>query len=322
MIKKNKLLIITPVKHLKGFLTKAKKYFKIKYIPNISAKNFKAVSKNYDCLFTNPNMTNIYLGEENLKGSKIKVICTASTGTIHLEKNFLKKNNIKLISLTKQKKLLTKLTSTAELAFGLTLDAVRNITRSYMSVKDGKWDYTPFIGRMMQNQNILVFGYGRLGKMYTKFCLAFGSKVYVYDPFKKIYNKKVIVVKNLWNVLKNIDVISFNIHAEKKNLNLVDKNFLRKVKKNVIIINTSRGEIINEKDLFQFLRKNKLAKYYADVLANEIFFKKNLLFKNLVKMHQILITPHIGGMTIDGQSLAFDHALNMLINHCKTTNKK
>jgi lactate dehydrogenase-like 2-hydroxyacid dehydrogenase len=320
MKKKNNLLIITHVSHLKGFLLKAKKYFKVKYLPDISVKNFQKISKDYDYVFTNPNMTNIYLGSKNLLNSKLKAICTASTGTIHIDKNFLKKKKIKLISLTNEKKLLSKLTSTAELAFGFTLDAIRNITSSSQSVKNGNWNYTPFIGRMMYNQKVLVIGYGRLGQMYSKYCLAFGSKVYVYDPFKKIKNQKIIVVKNLKNILKNVNIISLNIHAEKNNINLINKSFLKNVKKDVIIINTSRGEIVDEKCLLGFLKKNELAKYFTDVLTNEIKFKNNLLFRNFNKMRQILITPHIGGMTIDGQSLAFDHALDLLIKYNRKYN--
>ena len=85
------------------------------------------------------------------------------------------------------------------------------------------------------------------------------------------------------------------------------------------MINTSRGEVINEKDLLMFLQKNKEAKYYGDVVSNEQQgINKNKIIKKFKKnSKQILITPHIGGMTSDGQKLAYDHALNMLINFDK-----
>ena len=86
-------------------------------------------------------------------------------------------------------------------------------------------------------------------------------------------------------------------------------------KKNVILVNTSRGEIVKEIDLINFLKKNKQAKYYADVVSNEQSGIKNNKIINEFKKNskQILVTPHIGGMTSDGQKLAYDYALNMLI---------
>ena len=87
--------------------------------------------------------------------------------------------------LTKQYKLIRQLTSTAELAFGLTLDAVRNISYSSESVKNGSWNYLPYIGRMMKNLKVCTIGYGRLGKMYANYCKAMGANIIVYDPFKK-----------------------------------------------------------------------------------------------------------------------------------------
>ena len=132
---KNKLLIITPVSHIDNFLTKARKSFLVTYMPNINEKNLKKNLFNKDYLLTNPNMSKIFLGKEFIKKSNLKAICTASTGTNHIDIKTLKNSKIKLLSLTKQFKIIKQLTSTAELAFGLTLNAVRNISISSESVK-------------------------------------------------------------------------------------------------------------------------------------------------------------------------------------------
>ena len=233
--------------------------------------------------------------------------------------NYLKKNKIKLISLTKEKSLIKKLSSTAELAFGMTLNSVRNIYLSSQSVKKGNWTYLPFIGRMMKNLNICTIGYGRLGKIYAKYCLNFGAKVFTYDPYIKIKNKRVKIIKNLQKELNRFDVISLNIHATKTNINFLNKNLLNCLKKNVIIINTSRGEVVNERHLLSFLKKNRDAQYSADVISGEQKnYQENIMFKKFKKKtNQILLTPHIGGMTSDGQKMAYNHALDMLISFDK-----
>ena len=115
---KNKLLIITPVAHIKNFLIKAKSNFKVIYLPNINKKKLKNKIKEIDYIFTNPNMSKIFLGKEIIEETKLKAICTASTGTNHIDVDLLKKKKIKLLSLTKQYKIINKLSSTAELAFG------------------------------------------------------------------------------------------------------------------------------------------------------------------------------------------------------------
>lgn len=313
---KNRLLIITPVSHIENFLKKSKKYFKTIYIPNISKKILREKIKNVDYIFTNPNMSKVFLGEEIINKSKIKAICTASTGTNHIDLDFIKKKKIKLLSLTREYKLIKQLTSTAELAFGLTLNALRNISNSSETVKKGDWTYLPFMGRMMKNLKVCSIGYGRLGKIYSKYCICFGASVFVYDPFAKFKDKKIKVVTSLEKNLHKFDIISLNIHATPKNKNFINKKIFKFLKKDVILINTSRGEIINEEDLLKFLNKNKNARYCADVVSNEQNgIKNNIIIKKFRKdSKQIIVTPHIGGMTTDGQTLAYNRALDMLIN--------
>jgi D-3-phosphoglycerate dehydrogenase len=89
------------------------------------------------------------------------------------------------------------------------------------------------------------------------------------------------------------------------------------MKKDVIIINTSRGEIINEDDLINFLKKNPRVKYAADVISNEVNSKKNKLLyfykKNYMKKN-IIITPHVGGMTTEAQLLAYNASFKQIYN--------
>ena len=98
--------------------------------------------------------------------------------------------------------------------------------------------------------------------------------------------------------------------------NFIDKKVLNYLKKNVNIVNTARGEVVNENHLIKFLNKNKKATYSADVLANEQRnISKNLLLKKFKSGNkQIFLTPHIGGMTFEGQEMAYHFALKRLIN--------
>lgn len=312
MVKK-KILVITEVKHIKGLTTQLNKIGNVKYLDNPNFNQVKKVIKNYDAIFTNPNKSKIFIGKKLLENSKIKIVCTASTGLSHLDVNYLKKKRIKIISLTKEKKIIERISSTAEMALALTLSSLRNVVSSSKSVLKGNWDYTKFIGRQFNSLTVGIIGYGRLGKMYAKYCLSLGAKIIVYDPYVK--EKKNYFTKNFNFLLKKSDIISLHIHLSKKNKNIINLRKLNLMKSNVIIVNTSRGELINERDLILFLKRNPNAKFASDVISDEILKKKsNILIKKAKKNNQLLITPHIGGMTVEAQEIAYKGAAKILKN--------
>jgi D-3-phosphoglycerate dehydrogenase len=91
---------------------------------------------------------------------------------------------------------------------------------------------------------------------------------------------------------------------------LVNKKLLKHSKQDQIIINTSRGEIVNEKDIISSLNKREIAGYGADVIENEFDdINKSIIIKNIDKLN-IIVTPHIGGMTLEGQLRAWQYAVN------------
>jgi D-3-phosphoglycerate dehydrogenase len=307
-------LIITPIDHIRNVQKNIKSYSKIKILNDPSYKEVLKEIPKYEALFTNPNKSKVFIDKKLIaSGKNLKCIATASTGINHIDVEFLKKKKIKLISLTKEYSTIKKITSTAELALALTLMQARNIMQASNSVKKNQWNYLNFVGRQIANLNIGIIGYGRLGKFYSKYCEALKSKVFIYDPWKKVKKKNFTQLKNIKDIFRRCDIISLHVHADKKNNNLINYNLFRIAKKNLLLINTSRGEIINEKDLLFFLKKNPQAKYAADVINNEITHKKkNILLNSYKKNNQILITPHIGGMTKDGQEIAYNRAATLM----------
>ena len=305
---KKRLLVMTPISHINGLEKLLKKYFKLDKIENPSKNQIFKIIHNYEIIFTNPNMSKVFLSKKILqKAKKLKVICTASTGTNHIDIDFSKKRKIKILSLRSNKKIINKISSTAEHALTLIMSKIRNVFEATVSVKRGNWDYRPFIGRQMNCLNIGIIGYGRLGKMLAKYLSPLVKKIFIYEKNFKIrnLNKKISQV-SLKKLLTISDVISLHIHADKKNVNFINKKILCLMKKNVLIVNTSRGEIIDEFDLVNFLKKNKDASYSTDVLRDEVLNKfESKILKYSKFSSQVLITPHIGGMTKDAQELAY-----------------
>ena len=165
----------------------------------------------------------------------------------------------------------------------------------------------------MDYLKIGIIGYGRLGKFYAKFCKAFNSEILVYDPYKNIRDKYINQVKSLNFLLTNSDIIVIHVHLNNETFHMINNKNLFRLKKNATIINTSRGEVVDEKSIINFLKKNKKAKYSCDVIENEINKKiSNKLIKYSKKTNQILISPHIGGMTEEAQQIAYHRIADRL----------
>jgi len=310
------LLVITPINHINGLKPFLKKFSKIIYIEDPIKKEVLKYIGKVDAIYTNPNKSKIYIDKEIINlGVNLKYICTASTGTNHIDVSYALSKKIKVLSLTKELKIIKKISSTADLALTLTLMSVRNTFPSFQSVLKRQWNYEDFIGRQINNLNIGVIGYGRLGKIYSNYMISLGCKVHVYDPYVIIKNKKIQPVSNLKKLFKISDLISIHVHVNSETKNLINKKILFNANKNIIVINTSRGEIINEDDIINFLKLNSKSKLYTDVLADEIKNKfKSPIFKFAQNKtnDQVFITPHIGGMTVEAQEIAYTHAAKML----------
>jgi len=308
------LLVITPVNHINGLSEKLEKFADVTYIDDPIMDEILPIVKDFDAIYTNPNKSRIFIGRELIDaGKKLKVICTASTGTNHIDMGYAETKGINVLSLTEERKIINKISSTAEHAFALTMTSLRHVMHSYNDVMEGRWNYEKFIGRQMDSLSIGIIGYGRLGSMYANYCLTFGSRVLVHDPYKDVGTNKIEQMADVRDLLKESDVISFHVHLTDETKNMVDKNWFKLMKKDVLLVNTSRGDIIVEKDLVKFLTQNSQAKVATDVLADEIQNrKKSPLLDYAGKNNQIIITPHIGGMTREAQEIAYNHVANQL----------
>ena len=303
------IICTTPIDHLKGLKEILKKKGKLIYKPKINGEQLKQLlkkNKKINVIFCNPNRQGYILNKRILSTSSIKIINTASTGLNHINLYDCEKLGIKIFSLTKDKNLIKLLPSTSELAIGLMIDLLRNITKSFNSVKNKEWDYLNFIGQELASLTIGIIGLGRLGRLMAKFAKSFGMNVLYYDPF---VNSKNYKKTNLKQLIKVSDVISIHVHVSQKTKYMINKKILKFAKNRPVIINTSRGEIVNEKDIIWGLKNKFISGYGTDVIETEFSdLKKSPIIKN-INNYNILVTPHIGGMTLQGQLRAFKFAI-------------
>ena len=173
------------------------------------------------------------------------------------------------------------------------------------------------MGRQIKDLNIGIIGYGRLGKIMYNFCKAFGAKVRVFDPYVKNKLSDSFLLNywcnNLEDLFKFSDVISLHVHVNEETKYMINKKILGLAKKDSYIINTSRGEIVNENDIVNALKNGNLSGYGTDVIEDEFSdINKSPIIEAMREGENIIVTPHTGGMTIEGQTKAYTWAINKL----------
>jgi len=258
--------------------------------------------------------------DENLikyMDSKKRVLASPTTSLTHIDYINLKKS-CKILSLKDRnvRKILQKVTSTSELTVGLILSVYRKIHEATASVNKSLWDRNSFFGNQVYEKKVGIIGFGRIGKMVANTLKSMGAKIYIHDKKKNKIPQKYIK-KNIFYIFRNCDIISLHMSSEKENYKYIGKKFLKLMKKNSIIINTARGEILDENYLYKILKKRKISGAGLDVLIGDSNWKKvkNNKLVNFSKTNKnLVITPHIGGCTFEASKLTKTKLIDNVID--------
>lgn len=307
------ILVLTEIDHLPDTIASLQGLGRLLVYPEARLQWLAPKMDSISAVFTNPNSARFHLGKEFFGLTpNLKVICTASTGTNHIDLEEANRRGIAVLSLREEINTLEKISSTAELALALTLSTLRRIVPANHSVAQGNWDYRPFIGRQASELRVGVVGMGRLGRMYARMAEGIFGKVSYFDPFVDKYRDK-LSHDSLESLFRESHVVSLHVHPDAENIGMINSEILRCARNDLTLVNTSRGEIVNERDVVQFLRENPDARVASDVLSNEIRGRSDSpLLAYSRESNQVLLTPHIGGMTIEGQSIAYLRAAEKL----------
>ncbi|MDB9761482.1 hypothetical protein OAC06_01575 [Alphaproteobacteria bacterium] len=242
----------------------------------------------------------IQIDEDFLKHAKnLKIIGSPSTGTDHMDLNLIKNKGICCYDISKEFDLINSFTATSELVFTLLLSFIRKIIPASQDANNGIWAREKYSGVQLLNKTFGIIGLGRLGKISAKIAKGFGMNIIAYDTNEKNVNGVQMV--DLDYLSRKSDFISIHVHLNSSTENLINLDLFKKMKETAIIINTSRGKIINEKDLILALKNNLISGACLDVIDGEWLTKKELYEHPLVKYSRIndnlLLSPHIGGAT-------------------------
>ena len=264
-----------------------KVYSKDRAIPR---KEF--LDKIKDCYALIPLLTEKIDKEAIDKMRNCKIIANFAVGFNNIDVEYAKSKGIVV---TNTPDVLTD--STADLAISLALSCARRIPEAQKFVKAKKfkgWKPKLFLGVELNDKYFGILGAGRIGTAVAKRAHAFGCKIIYYSDLKNsVIEKKYGAKKeSLTSLLKKSDFISIHLPLNKHTYNLLNESNLNLLKKSVVLINTARGEIVDEKILISLLREKRIFAAGLDVYENEPKIKKE--FYNL---NNAILLPHIGSAT-------------------------
>ena len=225
--------------------------------------------------------------------NKLKIISRHGVGHDNVDLEAIKQKKIILLITTN-----ANATTVAEHVFFMMLSISRGADTYDKTVKEGKFlnRKNLELSKELWNKNILIAGFGRVGKNLIKKCIGFDMNIFVYDPF---VDKKIIdslggkKIDNFQNTIQDMDYVSLHMPLTDKTKNLINMKVLSSMRKNSIIINASRGGIINEIDLNEALNKGMIFGAGLDVFEKEPPNPNNPLLKN----KKVLLSPHSATFT-------------------------
>jgi D-3-phosphoglycerate dehydrogenase len=233
----------------------------------------------------------------------LELIVRAGVGYDNIDTTTAREQNVKVENVPGK-----NVHAVAELVIGFMFYEDRKIHLNNESSKNNQWNKAKFgSGKGLRDRTLGIVGLGKIGINVAKPALAMGMKVIFASIDHKI-GQKLYPLGNsnglyscecvsLTDVFKQSDVITFHVPMTKGTKNMIRKETLSMMKKNVLLINTARGGIVNEDDLMEHLNSNPQFRYACDVFQGEPSYKKGKLDKALLRHKNVISTHHIGAGT-------------------------
>ena len=249
------------------------------------------------------------------RAEKLKVIVTPTTGTDHIDLLHAEERGITVYSLKEEPEFLNNITDAAEHAWALLLSLVRKLPWAFATAQQGAWtEKEKPLGNQLSGKTLGVVGYGRLGRIVAQYGKTFRMRVLVCGR-RRLETPEGVEQVDFDYLVRNSDVISIHIHLTDENRHLFDSAAFAKTKPTAVLINTSRGAIIDEGAMLNALSSGRLAGAGVDVIEGEwrTDLKNHPLIQYSRSNQNLIITPHTGGATVESQSLIYQFMIQKLV---------
>jgi D-3-phosphoglycerate dehydrogenase / 2-oxoglutarate reductase len=251
---------------------------------------------------------------------KLRAVVSATTGLDHIDLAAAERHGVQVLSLRGEVDFLRSIPATAELTWGLLLALTRKIPVAISSVLAGQWQRDNFKGHDLSGKRLGILGLGRIGQMVARYGLAFGMRVLAYDPRPLQWVEGVDRVGSMNELLEQSDVFSIHVPLNPNTVGLLSSTELNHLPANSMLINTSRGDILDEAALLSALENGHLAGAALDVLSHERSgFQEIPPLIEYARTHSnLILTPHIGGATYESMAATETFMAQKLVNYLES----
>ena len=230
------------------------------------------------------------------KASQLKFIGRLGSGMEIIDVEYATKKGIQCFSVPEGNR-----DAVAEHAIGMLLSLFNNLNRADREVKQFVWEREKNRGVELGGKTVALIGYGNTGKALAKKLSGFGVELLAYDKYLSNYSDVYATEASMNLIFEKADIVSFHLPLTAETEYLCDNFFVEKFKKNIFIINTSRGQVINLEKIFFQIKSKKIKGICLDVFENEkpmlysIYEKKK--YSDLYSMDSVMLSPHVAGWT-------------------------
>jgi D-3-phosphoglycerate dehydrogenase len=307
-----KILVADPI-HENGILALKGSGFEVREEPNLTPEQLMKVIPEFDALVVRgrTKVTSAIISA----GSKLRAVARSGVGLDNIDLEAARKKSIQIISTPA-----APTTSVAELTVGLVLAVLRKISFADRAMKEGRWAKSELMGKELKGKTVGVVGAaGRIGLEVARICLqGFEAKVIGYDVLdltEKARSLGFRAVGEVADLLSEADIVTIHVPYLPTTHHLINAKTIVNMKNGAVVINPSRGDIIDGEALLQALKAGKLAGAGLDVFHAEP--PKDAWEKELVALPNVVCTSHIGAQTVECQRLESTMVAEQLITALK-----
>lgn len=266
------------------------------YQPKITRDEIKLKHHGYDGLMVRSKTTidRDLLGEN----PTVKFIARAGAGIDNLDEGYLEEKGIHILAAAEGNR-----DAVGEHTVGMLLAVMRNIPKADREVRNGVWDREGNRGIEIMEKTVGIIGYGNMGQSFARRLIGFSCKVLAYDKYKEGYGDQYAAEVELERIFEEADIVSLHIPLTNETRMMVNEQFLNRFKKQIILANTARGEIVSLTGLVHAMEKKIVIGAVLDVLENEklktLSAEQTSAMNYLREKTNVIFTPHIAGWTFE-----------------------
>ena len=231
----------------------------------------------------------------------LKMIGVCAVGTNHIDMEYANEKDINVFNAPGM-----NANAVAELTFAKMLEISRKTIQANYDVKvNHNWDKYKFVGRELRGKTLGIMGFGRIGRRVCELGRAFKMRVVAYDPYLRPEQFEAEGAKgaSIAEVIRVSDFIAIHVPLTRETRDMINKDAIATMKDRAVVLNMSRGGIVNEKDMYEALKEGRIGGYAADVMENELagsgLTGGEEFISPLFECENFIITPHLGAQSED-----------------------